>query len=147
MNDRKNALNIFRNNAMNLFPQGLFSNYLDDDFWDAFGFGDFKVDVREKDDAYIIDAEMPGINKEDIQIDITDRYLTIAVQTDEQNEQKDEEGRYLRRERRSGSFRRSFSLDNIQSDRIKAEMKNGILTINCPKKEQTLSNPRRIQIE
>lgn len=143
MNDKRNAFDLFRSNALNLFPQGFFS---DDNLWDAFGFGGFKVDVREKDDVYIIDAEMPGINKDNIKIDIDDRTLTISVQTDEQSEQKDEEGRYLRRERHSGSFHRSFSLDNIKSDEIKAEMKNGVLTIYCPKKEQTISKARRINI-
>lgn len=147
MNDKRNALDLFRNNAFNLFPQGLFSNYFDDTFWDAFGLIGFKVDVREKDDAYIIEAEMPGMNKDNIVIDITDRMLTISAQMDEQNEQKDEDGRYIRRERRQGSFRRSFSLDNIKADEIKADMKNGILTIYCPKASKTIPSSRRIGIE
>lgn len=147
MSDKRNTLDLFRDNAFKLFPQGFFSDYFDDTFLDAFGFGGFKVDVREKDDAYIIDAEMPGMNKDDIVIDITDRMLTISVNMNEQNEQKDEDGRYIRRERRQGSFRRGFSLDNIKADEIKAEMKNGILTIYCPKKSKTAPDSRRIDIQ
>lgn len=147
MNDKRNALDMFRSNAWNLFEQGLFSDYPEEPLWNALGFGGMKADVREKEDAYIIDAEMPGMDKDDVVIDITDRTLTISVKMDEQSEQKDEEGRYLRRERRQGAFRRSFSLENVKADEIKAEMKNGVLSIYCPKKAKTMPNSRRIDID
>lgn len=145
--DKKNALDLLRSTGFNLFPQGFLSGWFDDSLLEPLGLGGFKVDVRETKEAYIIDAEMPGIDKDKIVIDINDHLLTISTQIDEQTEEKDEDGQYLRRERRYGSFRRSFPLDNIQSDKIKAEMKNGILTVHCPKKNQTLPNSKRISID
>lgn len=144
MNHNKNALDLFRGDS--LFPRGLFPDFFGS-FWDGFGFGGIKVDVREKKDAYIIEAEMPGLDKKDINIDVTDNVLTISADIDESKEQRDDDGRYIRRERRYGSFRRSFSLDNVKADQINAEMKNGILTVYCPKKNETSPNSRRIVIQ
>ena len=129
------------------WPQGLLSNFFNDGWFEGFGMNGFKVDVRETDDAYVIDAEMPGVEKEDIDIGVHDRQLTITASVDETNEQKDDDGRYLRRERRSGSFRRSFSLDDIKAEDIRAEMKNGVLTIRCPKKSPGPTRSRRIDIQ
>ncbi|NLH01549.1 MAG: Hsp20/alpha crystallin family protein, partial [Clostridiales bacterium] len=106
-----------------------------------------KVDVREKSDSYVIDAEMPGIDKNNVSIDVYGNMLTITANVNENSEQKDEDGRYLRRERRMSSYRRSFTLDNIKSDEIKAEMNNGILTIVCPKKSENTPNYKRIPIQ
>ncbi len=103
--------------------------------------------LRDKKDAYIIDAEIPGINKENVSIDINNNMLTISANINESTEQKAEDGQYIRKERRTGSFLRSFSLENIKSDEIKAKMSNGILTIHCPKKSETSTNIRQIQIQ
>lgn len=150
MSHEKHGLTPFYNNDFGFFPSNFFSNFMSDRFWDNFGFGNFggfKVDVREKKDSYIIEAEMPGIDKRNIDIDIDDRMLTISVNINEDKEAKDDEGRYIRRERHVGSFRRSFSLDNVRTEGIRAEMKNGILTIICPKKNEYLPKSRKIDIQ
>lgn len=147
MSHKKNELSLFNNNDSGLFPRGFLPGFFNESFWDNFNFNSFKVDVRDKKNAYIIDAEMPGIDKKNVNIEIDDNMLTISANIDENTELKDEDGRYIRRERRTGSYRRSFSLENIKADEIKAEMNNGILTIHCPKKSETATNKRQIQIQ
>ncbi|MGN0306862.1 MAG: Hsp20/alpha crystallin family protein, partial [Lachnospiraceae bacterium] len=81
--------------------------------------------------------ELPGFNKEDISAELKDGYLTIKAQTDESNDQKDKEGRYIRRERYYGSCSRSFYVgDRITQEDIKAKFENGILKLHVPKKER-----------
>ncbi|MBP1737333.1 MAG: hypothetical protein H6Q60_1214 [Oscillospiraceae bacterium] len=144
MSHEKNELSTYHDS---LFPRGLLSNFFSDNFWDSFNFGNFKVDVRETNDTYIIEAEMPGQNKNDISIHIHDNILTILASMDEDNEQRAESGRYLRKERRSGSLKRSFSLENIKAEEVRAEMNNGILSVYCPKKEESISKTRKIEIQ
>lgn len=147
MHSNEKALGSFNNNDFGLSPRGSFPSFFNEGFWEGFNFGSFKVDVRDKKDAYIIDAEIPGINKENVSIDINNNMLTISANINESTEQKAEDGQYIRKERRTGSFLRSFSLENIKSDEIKAKMSNGILTIHCPKKTETSTNIRQIQIQ
>ena len=131
-----------------LWPTDFINEFLNDNwFIDNVGMGGIKVDVREKDNAYIIDAEMPGMGKEDIEINLDDERLTIKAHKEQHSEETDAEGRFIRRERRSGSFQRSFALDNVKVEDIRADMKDGILTIVCPKKEKTVPASRRIEIE
>jgi HSP20 family protein len=144
MNHEKNELSMFHDSG---FPRGLLSNFWNESLWDSFNLGSFKVDVREKNDAYMIDAEMPGMEKNNISINTHDNILTIYAKVDENNEVKTENGRYLRKERRSGTFKRSFSLENIKSEEIRAEMNNGILTVYCPKKEESIPKTRKIEIQ
>ncbi|MDP4118674.1 MAG: Hsp20/alpha crystallin family protein [Bacillota bacterium] len=144
--NNKNALSSSGNND-SIFPRSFFPGFLNEGFLDNFNSSNFKVDVRDKKDAYIIDAEMPGVDKKNVNIDIDDNMLTIWANVSENTEQKDEDGNYLRRERRTGSFKRSFSLENVKADEIKAEMNNGVLTIYCPKKLETPTNTRKIQIQ
>jgi len=149
MSHDKNEVSLYHGDNLGIFPRSFFPSLFGDSFWDnfGFGFGGLKVDVREKSDSYVIDAEMPGIDKNNVSIDIYGNVLTITANVNENSEQKDEDGRYLRRERRMGSYRRSFTLDNIKSDEIKAEMNNGILTIVCPKKSENAPNYKRIPIQ
>lgn len=99
----------------------------------------FKVDVKDKGDAYELTAELPGVNKENISLNYENSYLTIkttvAKVADEKPAQKDAKAtdKYLRRERYSGSMQRSFYIDNVDKDNIKAEYKDGVLTVVLPK--------------
>jgi len=104
-----------------------------------------KVDIRENEKEYILDAELPGVNKKDIQLDIDDNYLTISVNFDE--EVKEENEKYIRRERRMSSMKRSFALDNVIADQATAKFEDGVLTIRLPKKQTGLSTNKRIEIE
>jgi len=105
----------------------------------------FRTDVKEKDDKYIIDAELPGMNKEDITVEMDDNYLTISANNEEYNE-AEEEG-YIRRERRRGSYCRSFYIENIKEDEIEAEYNDGILEIKLLKKEETVTKKKTIDIK
>jgi HSP20 family protein len=105
----------------------------------------FRADIKEKDDEYLIEAEMPGMNKEDIELEIDDNYLRITADHTEETEEKGEN--YIRRERRQGRYARSFYLDNVKEDEIKAEYNDGILTVHLPKLEKSEVKRRTIDIE
>ena len=91
-----------------------------------------RVDVQEKADAYHLEAELPGLTEKDFTVNVEHNLLTIASEQ-EQNEERTENG-YVIRERRSGAFRRSFSLpEDVDADRIGATFKDGLLTLTVPK--------------
>jgi len=101
------------------------------------------VDIRETKDEYFLEAELPGLSDKDVDIKVQDRVLTIASLNDNK-EAKSAEVRWLVRERRSFSFRRSFTLPrNADVDNINATFKDGLLTITMPKspeaKERVIS--------
>ena len=107
----------------------------------------FRTDIREVDGKYVLEAELPGFNKEDISLDVKDGILTITAEHKESSDQKDEKGNYLRRERRYGSFSRSFDITGIDEAGITAAYNNGVLELNLPKAQPTVPEARRIAIE
>lgn len=119
---------------MNLIPRSFF---FDDDF-DSFFMPSIKrteckCDIYEKDNNFIIDMEVPGFEKKDINIEVKDGYLTVsASKSSEENEEKKN---YIRRERSYGSFSRSFALGEVDTDSIEASFDKGLLTITIPKQE------------
>lgn len=103
-----------------------------------------KVDIKENDKEFIVEAELPGVNKEDIMISLENGYLTIELKQNEQvNEEKDN---FIRKERRQFSMKRSFYVENVDNERIDAKYDNGILSISLPKKEEVKSNKKQIDI-
>ena len=96
-----------------------------------------KTDIREKDDSYELDIDLPGFNKDEITAELDDGYLTIsAAKGLDQDEKEKESGRYIRRERYAGACSRSFYVgEGVTEEDIKAEFKHGILTLVVPKKE------------
>lgn len=105
-----------------------------------------RTDIREEKDKYIMESELPGFSKEDIAIDITSGSLVLKAERKAAEEDKDKSGRYIRRERSYGSYRRTFDLSGIDAENISAEYKDGILTLSLPKKQQTVPETRRLQI-
>lgn len=93
-----------------------------------------RADVREEDNAYIIDVEIPGFNKEDIKISIDQDYLTVEA---EKIENKEEKKQYVIHERYYNKVERSFYVGKVDEASIKATYDNGILTINVPKNNDT----------
>lgn len=93
----------------------------------------FKLNVKEEDDHYVVEAELPGIDKEDIFVDYYNGNLSVSVETSESKEIEEE--RYIHRESTKRSMRRTLKLGEIRSDDIEAELKDGILTIKAPKTE------------
>lgn len=96
-----------------------------------------KTDIKEHKDGYELEIDLPGFHKDEIQVELKDGYLTIsAAKQLNQDEKEKESGKYIRRERYSGSCQRSFYVgDEITQEDIKAEFKHGILKLFVPKKE------------
>ena len=123
---------------MKLLP-GLttFNNLFDDMFDDSFfrSYNSYmKTDIKEVDNQYVLDIEMPGFNKKDISVELNDGYLTISGNKSTNNDEKDTKGNIIRQERYSGSYSRSFYVgDNIKKEDIKANYDNGELKIYLPK--------------
>lgn len=110
-----------------------------------------KTDVIEGDHDYKLQAELPGFNKEDLHVDLKDGNLTISASHKENNDEKDQNGRYIRRERREASYQRSFYVgDEYKPEDIAAKYDNGVLTVTLPKKEAAVEQkeePKRIEIQ
>ncbi len=126
----------------------LFGDVFDDAFFGRNESKVMKTDIKELDDGYELLVDLPGFTKENLDLSIENGYLTINAKTDSDKEEK-EEGKYVRRERYSGEFSRSFYVgDDITEDDIKASFKNGVLNVKVPKKEVTKKDEKKyIDIE
>ena len=100
-----------------------------------------KTDIKETEDGYIIDIDLPGFDKKDIQIDVENGYLNINAKSENSNDDE-EKGKFIRRERYYGECSRSFYIgEDVHEDDIKATFKNGILSLDVPKvKEEEKRN-------
>lgn len=108
---------------------------------------DFRTDIKDNGDSFTLEAELPGFNKEDIDLDVKDGILTISAEHKEEKDEKDDKGNYLRRERRYGSFSRSFDVSGIDETAIGAAYKNGVLELTLPKAKAVIPESRKIAIE
>jgi HSP20 family protein len=134
---------------MAMFPalmHDAFSDMFDDPFFA--GWGDsgnrmsspivssnmMKTDVRETADAYDVSIDMPGFKKDDISLELHDGYLTVSAKRDENHDRKDDEGRWLRRERYAGTCSRSFYVgDQVKESDVHAGYKDGTLSLEIAK--------------
>ena len=107
----------------------------------------FRTDIRDDGDKFVLEAELPGFEKGDISLDVKEGILTITAKHQEKEEHKDEKGGYIRRERRFGSFSRSFDITGIDESGITATYTNGILELRLPKAAPVIPEARRIAIE
>lgn len=107
----------------------------------------FQCDITDKGENYLLEAELPGIAKEDIGIDLSGEILTITAKHNTEENEKDEQGNYIRRERRIGQFSRSFNISEINPEGISASYNNGILSLTLPKIHAELPANRKIEIE
>ncbi len=132
----------------------LFDDFFNNDFWTS----DFpalkaapsmKTDIKEVEGNYELSVELPGFNKEDISAQLRNGYLTISAKHEENNDKKDNDGNYIRRERKVGSCVRSFYVGPaVKEEDIKAAYENGILKLSVPKeKEEALEDKKFIRIE
>jgi len=96
-----------------------------------------KTDVKETNTGYELDISLPGYKKEDVKAELKDGYLTISASTSQNKDEKDEStGRYIRRERYTGSCSRSFYIgEDVTQDEIRARFEDGVLKLSVPKKE------------
>lgn len=113
-------------------------SFFDKMFGDDFAFPSIttgiKVDVKENEREYIVEAEVPGVDKDEINIDYNNNYLTISVERKE--EVHEDRENYIRKERKLGKTSRSFYVENVIEDQIQARYNNGILRIVLPKSEE-----------
>ena len=110
-------------------------------------FTSFRTDIREDGDHYVLDADLPGFDREDIHLELQGDVLTITAQHNDEKEDKDEEGKYLCRERSTSSFTRSFDVSGIDTEKITAAYDKGVLTLSLPKQTEEVPASRRIEIQ
>ena len=133
----------------------IFGENLFDDFMNDFAFPDFtdnaniekalygkhaknlmKTDVKDTENGYEVDIDLPGFKKDEISIELENGYLTVSAAKGLDKDEEDKKGKYIRKERYAGAMQRSFYVgDDITEEDIKAEFKHGILKIFVPKKE------------
>lgn len=145
------------NTLSNFFGENLF-----DEFFDDFArplrtitrnnasAGMMRTDVKETDAGYELDIDLPGYKKENVTAELKNGYLTVRAETNQNSEQKGEDGRYIRRERYYGSCNRSFYVgEEVTQQDIKAKFEDGILKVSVPKKEAkpAVEENKYIQIE
>lgn len=136
-----------------IFRKGFIDDVFDDDFFrDNFKKQNTlgKTDIKELKDGYLLEVELPGFAKEDIKAEINNGYLVITASHNENKDEKDKEGRYIRKERYTGQCTRSFYVgDNLTQEDIKGKFENGILKLEVPKKEvqEKIEEKKYIQIE
>lgn len=124
-----------------LFPSVFNDNFFDDfmDFPSRAGRMDaslMKSDVKEVGDHYELEMDLPGFKKEDVKLQLKDGVLTFEAKTSTTNDEKDENGKYLRRERFQGTCTRSFYVgEKVKQEDIKAKFENGVLKVTVPKNE------------
>ena len=131
-----------------IFGENLFDDFFDDDFmsfpaWSGRNplYGKnaknlMKTDVRETENTYEVDVDLPGFKKDEISVDLKDGYLTISAAKGLDKDQKDQNGKYIRQERYAGAISRSFYVGDVQPEQVSAKYEDGILQISLPKVEK-----------
>ena len=129
-----------------IFGESLFDDWFDDfdrqmQHMDRRLYGrnanrEMKTDVREKEDGYEIDMDLPGFKKDQIELNLENGYLTVTANKGFDKDEKDKQGRMIRQERYAGSMQRSFYVgDNMTEEDVKAHFEDGVLHLNLPKKD------------
>lgn len=127
------------------------SPFLDFGNWEKSFFGDLsqqqpRIDIRETEDAYILEADLPGFRREDIRLDRDGNYLTLSAKREQETSEKDKRGNYVRQERVYGSFSRSFDITGIDEEGISASYTDGVLTLDLPKRKEKAAGAKSIEI-
>ena len=128
-----------------IFGENLFDDFMNDFAFPAFPDVDktlygkhaknlMKTDVKEKEDGFQVDIDLPGFKKDEIQIELHDGTVTVSAEKGLDKDEKDDQGRYIRQERYAGAMSRSFYVgDGVTTDDMKAKFEDGILQITVPK--------------
>ena len=129
-----------------IFGESLFDDWFDDfdrqmQHMDRRLYGrnanrEMKTDVREKEDGYEIDMDLPGFKKDQVELNLENGYLTVTANKGFDKDEKDDKGRMIRQERYAGSMQRSFYVgQNMTEEDVKARFEDGVLHLNLPKKD------------
>ena len=139
-----------------IFGENLFDDWMDFSFPDIdkalygkHAKNEMKTDVRETEDGYELDIDLPGFKKDEVTAQLDNGYLTIQASKGLDKEQKDKKGKYIRKERYAGSMGRSFYVgDAITEEDVHAKYEDGILKLSVPKKEaKAVEQTKHIAIE
>lgn len=125
-------------------------NFFENPWGSFFGMQDlaeFKTDVTDEGDHYLLEADLPGFDKKDIHLDISGDTLTVHAERRSKVEEKDKKDKIIRMERSYGSYSRQFDVSGIDTEKIKAKYENGVLKLTMPKKEADLPASKRLMIE
>lgn len=115
-------------------------------FFGGSGLTEFKTDIRDTGEAYVLEADLPGFKKEDIHIELGDGNMTIRAERHSEAEEKGEGG-YLRQERSYGAFTRTFSTEGVDVNAMQAKFADGVLSLSMPKLTRQQPEIRRLEIE
>lgn len=135
------------------FVENIFDDFFRDPFWNTNGVrsvNQMSTDIRDCGDSYQIEMDLPGFAKEDVRAELKNGYLTIRASRTSSNNEKDEKQRYIRKERYSGHYQRSFYVgDAVKQEDIQAKFTDGVLTLMVPKKEKQpeVEESKYIQIQ
>ena len=116
-------------------------------FWGNTSLAEFKTDVTDEGDHYLLEADLPGFEKKDITLNVQGDILTVHAERHSKVEEKDKKDKVIRMERSYGSYQRSFDISGVDADKIKAKYVDGVLRLTLPKLEQRLPEGRRLEIE
>ncbi len=130
---------------MNLIPRNFFLDDIFEDFLPTRETNSLKCDIYEKDGKYFIEMDAHGFDKKDVKIEFDKGYLSIGISKNE--EKNDETKTYIRKERYSREYKRSFYVGEVNSEDIKAEFDHGVLKISVPKEEEKEERKKIINIE
>ena len=131
---------------MEEFEKAFFSNPFGS-FFNAPALNQFRTDVTDEGDHYLLETDLPGFEKKDITLDIHDDMLTIRAERKSKVEEKDQKDKVIRMERSYGSYQSSFDISGVDADQIKAKYTDGVLRLTLPKLERPLPQGRRLEIE
>lgn len=120
----------------------LFRNFFGDNFAGLMDMNrsPFKVDIRETENSYLVEAELPGVKKEDVNIEFNNNYLTISAKREDKTENVTDN--YVRRERHFGELKRSFYVDDIDENKIEASFNEGMVRVALPKQNKGTKGKR-----
>ena len=140
-NNHINTYNPFR--EMEEFERDFFGK----PFFGVADLAEFKTDVTDEGDHYMLEADLPGFEKKDIKLDINGDTLTVSAKRHSKVEEKDKKNKIIRMERSYGSYSRQFDVSGVDTDKIKAKYENGVLKLTLPKKNETLPESKHLEIE
>ena len=123
------------------------NRFLYDSMFGVDRFEDMSCDIYEKDNKYHVEMDIPGFSKDDIKIECHKGTITVSIEKNLENDTEDDNKKYIRRERKTGKYKRSFYLGDIDEENIKAEFKNGTLIMIVPLKEETVKKEITIESE
>ena len=129
---------IFGENLFDEFFGNAFDDYMKDTQRALYGKHSknlMKTDVKETDESYEVDIDLPGFQKDEVSLDLKNGYLTVSAAKGLDKDEEDKKGRVLRQERYAGACSRSFYVGDVKAEDVKAKYESGVLTVLIPKKE------------